>query len=105
MSLTSKQLTRLGELLDASLPLSLDERRAWLASLPAEDEPLRQTLSEALLSDDPAPRSRNIRSHILGPDDSGIGPSCGRRGSRNDSIPHRARWRCQTADSGTCARM
>jgi serine/threonine protein kinase/tetratricopeptide (TPR) repeat protein len=55
MSLTSIQMTRLGELLDASLPLSLDERRDWLALLPAEDEPLRQTLSAALLTDDPAP--------------------------------------------------
>ncbi|HLA74175.1 MAG TPA: serine/threonine-protein kinase [Steroidobacteraceae bacterium] len=55
MALTSSQMTRLGELLDASLPLSLVERRDWLASLPAEDEPLRQTLSDALLTDDPAP--------------------------------------------------
>jgi serine/threonine protein kinase len=55
MALTSGQMTRLGELLDASLPLSLDERRDWLASLPAEDEPLRQTLRDALLTDDPAP--------------------------------------------------
>ena len=55
MALTSRQMARLGELLDASLPLSLDERRAWLESLPPEDEPLRQTLTDALLTDDPAP--------------------------------------------------
>jgi TolB-like protein/tRNA A-37 threonylcarbamoyl transferase component Bud32/tetratricopeptide (TPR) repeat protein len=55
MALTSSQMTRLGELLDESLPLSLDERRAWLESLPPEDEPMRQTLTDALLTDDPAP--------------------------------------------------
>ncbi len=55
VSLTSRQMIRLGELLDASLPMSVDERRAWLETLPAEDEPLRQTLRDALLSDDPAP--------------------------------------------------
>jgi len=54
MALTGKQLVRLGELLDQSLPLSLDERRAWLETLPAEDEPLRRTLDDALLSDEPA---------------------------------------------------
>jgi serine/threonine protein kinase/tetratricopeptide (TPR) repeat protein len=48
-------MARLGELLDSSLPLSLEERHAWLATLPPEDEPLRQTLRDALLSDDPAP--------------------------------------------------
>ena len=55
MVFTSKQMARLGELLDVSLPLSIDERREWLGSLPAEDEPLRQTLRDALLADDPAP--------------------------------------------------
>jgi len=54
MALTGKQLARLGELLDQSLPLSIDERRAWLETLPADDEPLRRTLSDALLSDEPA---------------------------------------------------
>ena len=55
MALTGKQLTRLGELLDQSLPLTRDQRRDWLATLTPEDEALRQTLSEALLADDPAP--------------------------------------------------
>ena len=55
MALTSAQLARLGELLDQSLPMTLDERRAWLETLPAPDQALRQTLSDALLADDPAP--------------------------------------------------
>jgi serine/threonine protein kinase len=60
VALTGKQLARLGELLDQSLPLTLDQRRDWLATLQAEDEPLRNTLSEALLADDPAPLARNL---------------------------------------------
>jgi len=48
-------MARLGELLDQSLPLSLEQRRAWLGTLSAEDATLRHTLTRALLSDDPAP--------------------------------------------------
>lgn len=55
MTLSRSQMTRLGELLDQSLPLSLDQRRAWLSTLSAEDAPLRPTLTRALLSNDPAP--------------------------------------------------
>ncbi len=62
MALTGKQLVRLGELLDQSLPLSLDERRAWLETLPAEDEPLRRTLNDALLSDEPASHAAELLS-------------------------------------------
>jgi serine/threonine protein kinase len=62
MAFTGKQLARLGELLDQSLPLSLDERRAWLETLPAEDEPLRRTLSDALLADVPAARAAALLS-------------------------------------------
>ena len=57
MALTGKQLARLGELLDQSLPLTQDQRRTWLDSLPAEDAPLRKTLVEALLADEPAPEA------------------------------------------------
>jgi serine/threonine protein kinase len=62
MALTGKQLARLGELLDQSLPLTIDERRAWLETLPADDEPLRRTLSDALLSDEPAARAAELLS-------------------------------------------
>ena len=77
MALTGKQLARLGELLDQSLPLSIDERRAWLETLPAADEPLRQTLNDALLSDDPAPHAARLL---------GRPPSL----EVNESIEHRA---------------
>jgi serine/threonine protein kinase/tetratricopeptide (TPR) repeat protein len=54
MALSNQQMTRLGELLDESLPLPPIARRAWLESLPDEDRPLVRTLREALLADDPA---------------------------------------------------
>jgi serine/threonine protein kinase/tetratricopeptide (TPR) repeat protein len=47
-------MTRLGELLDQSLPLPVEARRAWLDALPREDAPLVRTLREALLAEDPA---------------------------------------------------
>jgi len=62
VTLSRSQMARLGELLDQSLPLSLDQRRAWLSTLSAEDAPLRPTLTRALLSDDPAP----IADRLLG---------------------------------------
>lgn len=63
MALTARQLARLGELLDQSLSLSRDERRTWLDSLPAADEPLRKTLSEALLADEPALQVGRMLEH------------------------------------------
>jgi serine/threonine protein kinase/tetratricopeptide (TPR) repeat protein len=54
MALSVSQMTRLGELLDQSLPLALPARRAWLDALPEVDMPLVRTLREALLTDDPA---------------------------------------------------
>jgi eukaryotic-like serine/threonine-protein kinase len=54
MTLSIQQMTRLGELLDQSLPLPVEARRAWLAALPGEDAPLVRTLREALLAEDPA---------------------------------------------------
>jgi eukaryotic-like serine/threonine-protein kinase len=54
MALSNQQMTRLGELLDESLPLEPVARRMWLASLPDEDRPLVRTLREALLADDPS---------------------------------------------------
>ena len=53
MRLSTKQLGRLSELLDQSLPLSREERRAWLDSLSSEDAPLIQPLREALLAEEP----------------------------------------------------
>ena len=40
MALSIRQMTRLGELLDQSLPLAVEARRAWLDALPREDAPL-----------------------------------------------------------------
>jgi eukaryotic-like serine/threonine-protein kinase len=54
MALSITQMTRLGELLDQSLPMPAAARRAWLEGLPPEDAPLVRTLREALLADDPA---------------------------------------------------
>ena len=54
MALSNQQMTRLGELLDESLPLEPVARRMWLESLPDEDRPLVRTLREALLADDPS---------------------------------------------------
>ncbi|MEO8306662.1 MAG: protein kinase [Pseudomonadota bacterium] len=57
MGLSNQQMSRLGELLDESLPLAPAARRVWLESLPGEDQPLVRTLREALLADDPATAS------------------------------------------------
>lgn len=70
MSLTSTELARLGVLLDESLSLSLEERRAWLTTLAPGDEPLRKTLSDALLAEHPAPLAEGLLSrppHIMAP--------------------------------------
>jgi serine/threonine-protein kinase len=53
MRLSTRQMARLGELLDEALPLPAAERRAWLESLGAQDQPLVRSLREALLADDP----------------------------------------------------
>jgi serine/threonine protein kinase/tetratricopeptide (TPR) repeat protein len=52
VGLSTKQLGRLSELLDQSLPLSREERRAWLDALSDEDAPLIQPLREALLAEE-----------------------------------------------------
>ena len=54
MGLSTQQMSRLGELLDQSLPMDAAARRAWLDALAGEDRPLVHTLREALLADDPA---------------------------------------------------
>ena len=83
MGLSGKQLERLGELLDQSLPLSFDERRVWLETLPPDDEPLRRTLSEALLSDQPAQLAAELlaRPPRLAPSDSFAHHACERLGA------------------------
>ena len=53
MGLSTKQMARLGDLLDQALPLSAAERRAWLGALAEADQPLVRALREALLADDP----------------------------------------------------
>src|SRR4051794_38797945 len=52
MGLSTKQLERLSELLDESLPLSPEGRREWIRSLPSEDLPLMEALREALLAEE-----------------------------------------------------
>jgi TolB-like protein/tetratricopeptide (TPR) repeat protein len=54
MSLSNRELARLGELLDVALELTPEQRSAWIDSLPAQDRPLLQSLRESLLSQDPA---------------------------------------------------
>jgi eukaryotic-like serine/threonine-protein kinase len=53
MGLSTKQLERLSELLDQALPLSWEQRRAWLQSLSSEDTPLISALRESLLAEEP----------------------------------------------------
>ena len=54
MSLSNREMARLGELLDEALELTPVQRCDWLDSLPERDQPLVQALRESLLSDDPA---------------------------------------------------
>jgi predicted Ser/Thr protein kinase len=49
MSLSNREMARLGELLDKALTLSPEQRYVWLDSLPNGDEPLVRTLRDALL--------------------------------------------------------
>ncbi len=52
MRLTNQEMARLGELLDEALPLTLEQRRAWIESLSTEDQPLVRTLRDALLAEE-----------------------------------------------------
>jgi hypothetical protein len=52
MSLTNREMTRLGELLDEALALTPEQRRTWLDTLSSEDQPLLRTLRDALLDQD-----------------------------------------------------
>jgi hypothetical protein len=54
MRLSVRQMGRLGELRNAAMTLTPEQRFVWLDSLPAEDQPLVKALRESLLSDDPA---------------------------------------------------
>ena len=54
MSLSKREMARLGELLDEAMTLTPEQRCVWLDSLPEKDQPLVQALRESLLSDDPA---------------------------------------------------
>lgn len=52
MRLTNPEMVRLGELLDEALILTPEQRCAWLESLSAGDQPLVQTLRDALLDEE-----------------------------------------------------
>ena len=52
MSLTNREMARLGELLDEALELTPEQRCVWLDSLSSFDQPLVRTLRDALLVDD-----------------------------------------------------
>jgi serine/threonine protein kinase len=54
MSLSQREMARLGELLDEAMTLTPEQRFVWLDSLPEQDQPLVKALRESLLSDDPA---------------------------------------------------
>jgi len=49
MPLTNLEMARLGELLDEALPLTREQRQAWLDTLAGEDQALVQTLRPELL--------------------------------------------------------
>jgi len=52
MSLTHLEMTRLGQLLDEALALTPEQRRTWLDTLSSGDQPLLQTLRDALLAEE-----------------------------------------------------
>jgi len=52
MRLTNRDLARLGELLDEALPLTPEQRCDWIESLSLADQPLVQTLRDALLAEE-----------------------------------------------------
>ena len=49
MPLTNREMARLGELLDEAMPLTLEQRQAWLDTLTGEDQALVRTLRAELL--------------------------------------------------------
>src|SRR5262245_20948476 len=54
MTLSNREMARLGELLDEALTMTPEQRFVWLDSLPERDQPLLKALRESLLSEDPA---------------------------------------------------
>ena len=52
MSLTNREMARLGELLDEALELTPEQRCVWLDTLSSFDQPLVRTLRDALLVED-----------------------------------------------------
>jgi eukaryotic-like serine/threonine-protein kinase len=64
MSLTNREMARLGELLDEALSLTPEQRWVWLDSLSSGDQPLVLTLRDALLAEEtgaPGPLDRPPR--------------------------------------------
>jgi predicted Ser/Thr protein kinase len=49
VSLSNRQMARLGELLDEALALTPEQRHVWLDTLPEQDQPLLRTLRDSLL--------------------------------------------------------
>jgi eukaryotic-like serine/threonine-protein kinase len=52
MSLTNREMARLGELLDEALPLTPEQRCAWLDALSSADQPLVRTLRDLLRAEE-----------------------------------------------------
>ena len=52
MSLSNREMARLGELLDEALEMTPEQRCVWLDSLSSVDQPLVRTLRDALLVED-----------------------------------------------------
>ena len=72
MSLSVRQMARLGELLDEAMTLTPEQRFVWLDSLPEQDQPLVKALRESLLSDDPASAIASALDRMPGVEATGV---------------------------------
>ena len=79
MSLTNREMARLGELLDEALSLPPEQRRTWLDTLSSGDRPLLRTLRDALLDEDDGSGGPLDRPLRIEPDNAGEGGAVGRR--------------------------
>lgn len=84
MSLSKRELARLGVLLDEALELPPGQRGAWIDALPEDDRPLLQSLRESLLSENLAGSiagALDCQPHIeaAGADGDGIDRHAGER--------------------------
>ena len=97
MRLTNREMSRLGELLDEALPLTPEQRRAWLDSLSSEDQPLVRSLRDALLAEEAGSgraagpsAAHRFRRHRGGRDGR---PPCGRAARRIRTAAAAGVWR------------